>query len=252
MHVHSEHEVVLARQGEITILTDDFLLTTSAPCLILYKKYKNHAQFNHVTSNYERYGFQLSENPPAALLPTMQRIDACAEENVVVIPVSPSMTDWLFHVFKRVEELTKKEKIPDDDPRFLIPFSYLLEEIAYILESHVPIEKNLNKSKITDVLAYISAHLTEKLTLQDIASAVYISKTKLCTDFQKYMSVSVHQYIITERLALSVKLLRNGMSIEKIAQASGFRDAAHYIRTFKQVYGTTPSQFLKVNPQKTE
>ena len=39
-------------------------------------------------------------------------------------------------------------------------------------------------------------------------------------------------------------LLQMGESISDIAQALGYCNSSHFIRTFKAVYGVTPKQFV--------
>ena len=92
-------------------------------------------------------------------------------------------------------------------------------------------------------MTYINEHLTEKLSLQDIADHLQISKTKLCMDFQKYTSMSVHQYIIRERLSLAQQYLNMDYSIEKIAQLCCFGNTSHFVSTFQKYFSISPSQY---------
>ena len=66
------------------------------------------------------------------------------------------------------------------------------------------------------------------------------------TDFKKYTSMSIHQYIIKERLAISLKYLDSPQyTLADIAVLCGFKDSAHYIHTFQKYYGINPTQYRK-------
>ena len=45
----------------------------------------------------------------------------------------------------------------------------------------------------------------------------------------------------------SRKLLNTDMNVTDIAYSSGFNDLSYFIKTFKEIKGTTPTQFRKEN-----
>ena len=119
----------------------------------------------------------------------------------------------------------------------------LLEELISICKNQPSIPLRFTEINILYVLTYIQKHLTEKLTLEAIAEYMHCGKTKLSGDFRKYTSMSIHQYIVKERLTLSLEYLGSNYSISDVAALCGFRDSSHYIHTFQKVYGITPSQY---------
>jgi AraC-like DNA-binding protein len=161
----------------------------------------------------------------------------------VVVPLTTPHIDWLYQIADHLYNLFYIQSVPHTDERFLIPFQCLLSEINYLLKNHDLVKSNYSDPRIMHVLEYIKEHLSQKITMQDIASYVHIGKTKLCTDFCKYTSMSVYNYIVRERLALAQKYLVQGCSVDEVAQLSGFSDSSHFIKTFRKHFNTTPTQY---------
>ena len=55
--------------------------------------------------------------------------------------------------------------------------------------------------------------------------------------------MSLKQYVIQRRISMVKEYLKTTMSITEIASVCGFASSAHLTTTFRQVTGTTPSQF---------
>lgn len=94
--------------------------------------------------------------------------------------------------------------------------------------------------KIQQVMAYINAHLTDPLTVEDLAAACYLSPSRLMHRFKAAAGCSVHQYVIQKRLIAATDLLRSGMGAMKAAREAGFRDYSSFLRAYRSAYGTSP------------
>ena len=93
------------------------------------------------------------------------------------------------------------------------------------------------------MVAYINEHLTESLTLDELAAKFYVSKYYLLHAFKEYANLSVHQYIISKRIIHAQILLQDGVSPGEAARDSGFNDYAGFYRAFVKQTGMTPQQY---------
>ena len=65
--------------------------------------------------------------------------------------------------------------------------------------------------------------------------------------FSAAEGISLHQYIIRERAVAARDLITTGtLSLEKIAEMTGFSSASHLSRTIRTYYGVPPSTFRKM------
>lgn len=97
---------------------------------------------------------------------------------------------------------------------------------------------------VSSVIGYINSHIDEDLSLEKIATALYVSKYYLSHVFKEKTNTAPHQYILKKRLLLSKEYIARGMKIQAVYSKCGFRDYTHYFRAFKQEYGITPKEYL--------
>lgn len=104
--------------------------------------------------------------------------------------------------------------------------------------------KPINEQRVKDVLSFIHHNYNTKITLQDIADAVFVSKGECCRFFKKSLKMSPYDYLINYRINESMKLLKNStMSILNISENVGFNNVSHYIQIFKKKTGLTPHEY---------
>ena len=243
MHKHDYCEIALVRSGEFTVLSEDLHTAFCGPCLEIFQRNSLHSQVDYSRTSYERYLLRLNEDIPTMFEPLVKQINLCAVQTVTIIPLSEAQINWLYAILDHLSRLVCHEGIPPTDERVLIPLRCLLEEIHYLVQSQPNARLSFCHLNIPYVLTYIKEHLPEKLTVDELAAYMHCGKTKLNEDFKKYTGQTVHQYIIEERLSLSLKYLEKNYSIGNIAVLCGFRDGAHYVKSFQKRYAVTPAQY---------
>ena len=99
---------------------------------------------------------------------------------------------------------------------------------------------------IQRVIDYMKAHLSEPLSLADLASVACMSQRTFCRRFQEYTGLPPIRYHRTLRIQKSKLLLQNKLfSAEQIAIETGFTDAAHFYRCFQQIQGESVKEARK-------
>ena len=99
--------------------------------------------------------------------------------------------------------------------------------------------------RVSPILDYIRLNLSEALNLDQIASKFFISKHYLCRVFKTATGFSVMEYIIYSRILRARQLLQEGHSVQQAGELSGFSDNSHFIRTFRNLTGTSPGRYAK-------
>ena len=94
----------------------------------------------------------------------------------------------------------------------------------------------------------VQAHLKQPgspaLDLKSLAAAAHCTPVHLCRVFKQALDLAPLEYARLQRLAQAAELLRRSpQSLKEIAEATGFYDANHLAKHFKQVYGLTPKEF---------
>lgn len=96
---------------------------------------------------------------------------------------------------------------------------------------------------------YIIAHLTASLSVEQIAAAARMSVRTLARAFRDATGVTLIQYQQQLRLELAATLLRDPeLSVDEIANKTGFADVRHFRRLWSRHYGVPPSTSRERNP----
>ena len=79
-----------------------------------------------------------------------------------------------------------------------------------------------------------------------IAASASVSERECLRTFRKALGTSPVRFLISYRLAESVRLLESSdMQIAQIAYRTGFESPAHFSRSFRELYGVSPTQWRR-------
>jgi len=120
-----------------------------------------------------------------------------------------------------------------------------LTEIMHRFVSYV---FDFESVKHTDVIfkavEYIKGHLSEKISLNDVADHVFLSKSYLSRVFKQEMNCSLTSYISKLRVEMAKDLLMdNSINIVDIAYMVGFEDQSYFTKVFKRFCGCSPGKY---------
>jgi len=92
------------------------------------------------------------------------------------------------------------------------------------------------------VKIYLASRLCERITLDDVARAVYASPFHLARLFQQRTGMPVHRYLTLLRLRASLERLAEGANnLTALAFELGFSSHSHFADAFRREFGRTPS-----------
>ena len=100
-------------------------------------------------------------------------------------------------------------------------------------------------TKLTmDVTNYVLHHLSEPIKIDELANALFISRSRLFAKFKKEAGVTLNDYILKEKAIEAKRLLRyTNKSIISISEYLGFSSPAHFSRVFKKYIGLSPNEY---------
>jgi len=112
--------------------------------------------------------------------------------------------------------------------------------IGYVFE--------FNEVKHTDIIykvtGYIKSNYKEKITLENLAGYVYLSKSYLSKIFKEEMKCNLTAYTNQIRIEKSKPLLLDQtLTLVDIANGVGFDDQSYFTKVFKSIVGISPGKF---------
>lgn len=97
---------------------------------------------------------------------------------------------------------------------------------------------------IEDSVAYINDHLTQELSLEELAARAALSPFYFSRLFKKETGFSPHQYILATRISNAKFLLQStGDSVKSICFTVGFSSESSFCTAFKKETGLTPTEY---------
>jgi transcriptional regulator GlxA family with amidase domain len=109
-----------------------------------------------------------------------------------------------------------------------------------------PVAISTEDARINQLLDYLRRHLHETHRIDDLAARTAMSRRSFTRHFQRATGVSVIQWLLNERLRLSMELLEGShLSVEKIAETVGFQTATSLRQHFRARYRVSPSVWRK-------
>ncbi|MVN88162.1 helix-turn-helix domain-containing protein [Deinococcus sp. HMF7620] len=104
------------------------------------------------------------------------------------------------------------------------------------------------RAAVRDVQAYLEAHASEEVSLEDVARVSGLSPFHLSRVFRQEVGLPPHAYQVQVRIRQARAWLNAGWSLAEVALATGFSDQSAFSNQFKRHVGVTPGQFVKGAP----
>jgi len=134
--------------------------------------------------------------------------------------------------------------------------------VEKLIETRKQLQEKYNKGfNISPELAVTSTEanfldrlqtiLNEKITestftSEQFAEAMHLSRTQLHRKLKAIFNMSASEFIRSQRLKLSLKLLKESdATVSEVAYQIGFNTASYFIKCFKETYGCTPTEYYQ-------
>ncbi len=102
---------------------------------------------------------------------------------------------------------------------------------------------------VEKITQYCDTHISEKITIEDLAEYVHMSKYHFLRKFKEITGVTVHSFVTNKRLIRACEELRKGAGIQEVYLDCGFSDYSSFLRNFKTAFGVSPSKYKEFYPE---
>lgn len=152
-------------------------------------------------------------------------------------------------ICRRMEDLTRL--YIEDAPAFLMEAEGIIMQVLAHLFRYFSVKAAANTSpvdrlsldRIRSVISYVEEHFRDPISLQEIADHLGLGREYFCRFFKKNMGMSFLQYVNEVRIThIYQDLISTDASIAELAEQNGFHNQKLFNRTFKKIYGCSPSE----------
>lgn len=129
-----------------------------------------------------------------------------------------------------------------------LAFDSLLFELLALFRRHAHVPRKAMdgaSARFGPVVDYLHAHLSQRLTLDELAAVAGLSPFHFLRQFQAQHHATPQQMLMAFRLAEAKRQLARGGRPADVAANVGLADQAHLTRAFARRYGVTPARYQK-------
>ena len=239
-HFHDCHQVVLVLKGQVQVCVNEVSYTAGRGDIVLFSRYENHS-IAVLSEEYERYVLHIDpaivnrESPVYSLL-SDRPIGFCS-----VISMLPHL-DEVVSIFKRLlREQASYNKLANEMQRLTV------KQLLILIYRCMPASfEGRFDDVVIGVKRQFENHYSQPYTLTELSKQYNISPSSLSHRFSAATGMSVMEYLLSCRMASAKQMLADSkMSIGEIVDRCGFSDNSNFSRTFKSLYGMSPTDFRK-------
>ncbi len=115
---------------------------------------------------------------------------------------------------------------------------------------HSQLDRNMksdkNNERLKMMIIYIHEHYADKITISELASAVYLSERECFRIFRNYLHITPTEYIRSYRLQEACRMLVNSQeSITDIGRTCGLGNGSYFGKIFREFANCTPKEYRK-------
>jgi AraC family transcriptional regulator len=151
-------------------------------------------------------------------------------------------------VLQQLAGMLMRSVLDDPHASFATPLiDALLARVVALCGAARPLRPRCNALpafRLRRVAQYVREHLSEPVTLADMAAAAGMSAMHFAAMFRRATGQRPHHYLLEQRILHAKELMtRTSRSLCDIALSAGFSTQAHFSTVFKRYAGTTPKQW---------
>lgn len=247
LHNHDGYELFLFLDGCVTFFGERGGFSLEPGSLLLIPPHMFHRAELKKTACCDRFVINIREELIKELSTAASNLAACfspeGEPALTLLLPDADTFRGLVRTADALERCLQKKQFGDDvlANACLVQFMVTANRI---LPCRAPLPSAaLLPPVVSGTFAYIEQQLPGDITLSGLAAQLHHNGDYISRCFKKATGISLQQFIITKRLAIAQRLLREGITPGEACRLSGFRDYCNFSRTFSGHTGCSPREY---------
>lgn len=252
-HYHDFYEVFLFIKGKVNFVIEGRQYDLQPGNILLIHYHDLHQAILYNAERYERFYIWIDPAFFEKNSTHKTKLDLCfsnlnGRRSRILNTTLADIEDF----YPRLIELQQAQEFGSD----IRIHNLLLELLIFINLCFIDQEEELwlkhvkENPLIRNVIDYVRINLNQKIKLDTLAAAFFVSKAHLSREFKKFTGFTLHAYILKTKLLYSKKLLLEGNSAKEVYHQCGFVNYSHFIKAFKAEFKITPKNFQLLEIEK--
>lgn len=246
-HIHACYEFVYCTKGRLIYTVEGVEYFVSSGDMIFTRPNELHSFSFPEKCVFERQFFHIYPNYIKGFPEIMRRIKVYCNGKKNYLPAQLVERYGLHRIFGVLRQYDD-ETIPETYAAAYGCALLLMARMSEILNA-VDFGKmsQITNPTVHKMLQYISSELTEKITLDDLSKATFLSPVYAGALFKKEMGMNVKEYINMRRIVLAKNRILSGEKIGSLYLECGFENYSTFYRAFSKYAGMSPDKFKKLS-----
>lgn len=114
--------------------------------------------------------------------------------------------------------------------------------LAYLISSDELIQQaDEVNHELKPIIDYITNHLPEIQSIDDLSSALHLSKSTIYKTFHKQYDTPIMSYVRTQKMMLAHSMINEGMPATEVSLRLGFNHYSSFYRDYIKIFDEAPS-----------
>lgn len=241
--IHNFWECVYVLDGQVCVSADEKVYNMTSGEIIFHKPLELHK-------------FIVNGKEGATLLIFSFSAEGPLTENMrdKVIRLSENQIGILCGLISYMEGKTASMQLPKREKQYLVPFgeiphfaqmvtTYMYQLFLSINDEGAVASVSSAPDALTfrNAISFLNCNLHDQPSVAEIARFCAVSEASLKRIFDKYTGISVHKYLLRLKMKVATELLKDGETVNNVAERLGFRSQSYFSKAFKRECGISPS-----------
>lgn len=246
LHSHSYYEIIFCVQGDVRYLLGTERWSVGVGDMIVIPPGVSHRGLSCGKDAYIRYGLWVNAVHMRQLEQNFSGLALPKEEKARVFRTKGTPWEDMETYFSKGWQTTNREgalwqaEAYGEAVVLLVKISQALQELCG------EEKKKTTPDLLGRILIYIDLHLSEKLTLGEMARRFFVSESYITHLFQKKVGISFYRYVTQRRLIAAKTEIEKGRPMESVGEMVGFASYSNFYRAFVKEYGIAPSRYREL------
>lgn len=245
-HLHDGYEILFLFNGEVRYFVEGNMYDLNPFDIVFTNMRETHFPVFKDGTPYSRYNIVIKPSFLSAFISDefspLRALDSRKSgvgNKIDAKLVREHGLDTLFFDIKRFLD----ENSPESTVMVKLYLTLLLVRLSKISNLDAPAP--VFNSKVAEIIKYVNENLEKDLSYKGISKALFINKNYLYHFFKKETGFALYGYVKAKRIIKAKDLLLEGVPISQVPEMVGFNDYSNFYRTFKNMAGASPKDFIK-------
>ena len=243
--IHNECEIFLLLKGAVKYVIENNAYDIKEGEIVVVPAHTVHHTIVDTTKEYERIALEF----PPEILPALPSLDLLstfqqAKGHFYTFPAAEvAKAEIAKQILDFKRYCNSKDKYRDVTlSQKIVSIVKNLHRLSHELITSGKVFENRKKQTVSEICVdFIKKNIDKPVTVQMIADETFISVSHLLHQFKKEMDITLHQYIVFQKIQMADNLLSKGISPLSVAKQLGYNYYSTFYNNYLKYRGLQPS-----------